>query len=205
MAKIAFALLAAGHSSRMGCHKGLLRIGSVPLLLAHLEVPVEVDKCVVIASSAFAAYEELLLGYPEKDRVELLLASNPRQRQFASLQQVIGFLGDTFDYLVVSPVDKMPLSTILWERLLTACRSGKQIVQFRCRGRSGHPVALQRHFCDRLMDIRGDDSDARLDRQLERADSESKEIIIVEEGAICQNWNKPADLPPQVSVPLDGG
>lgn len=197
MSRVVFALLAAGNSSRMGCHKGLLQIGALPLLLAHIEsVPDNVDKVVIIAGTAHDDYEKLMPDHEQRSRILLIKHPCPRQGQFSSLQHVIRNVNDEFDYLVVSPVDKMPLSEGGWRRIMDELAEKKSVLQLKYKGRGGHPVILHRDFCAMISSLHYEDPLARLDRQIEILPLADKKVLMVNDETICQNFNELTDILP---------
>ncbi len=112
--------------------------------------------------------DDALAGSARVGDLTVRAAHQPRPEDgaFSSLQLALRLLGARAAYVL--PID-VPVSPATWPTLASAIGAREAAVPTHL-GRRGHPVLVSAPFAARLAAIAVDAVDARLDRQLARAD-----------------------------------
>jgi molybdenum cofactor cytidylyltransferase len=147
---IAAVVPAAGLSTRFGSHKLLADVGGVPLiertvasLLGAGVAPVVV---VIRAGDRFASVPSLA-----DPRVTIVANPDPTRGMFSSIQAGLAMAGG--DVVLVLPAD-MPFvpASVVAAIASRAAAAGSVVVPV-FDGRNGHPIAIPRALCDRLLTL----------------------------------------------------
>jgi molybdenum cofactor cytidylyltransferase len=139
---------AAGQSTRFGSRKLIADVGGVPLLERTLASLLEagVDRVVVVVrdGDAFDAVPSLADA-----RVTTTVNPDPDRGMFSSIQVGLGLAGG--DVVLVLPAD-MPFvpASAAAAVAARAAETGAVVVPVH-DGRKGHPIAIPRLLCDRLL------------------------------------------------------
>lgn len=139
---------AAGQSTRFGSRKLIADVGGVPLLertlASLLEAGIERVVVVVRDGDAFDAVPSLADA-----RVTTIVNPDPARGMFSSIQAGLAVAGG--DVVLVLPADMpfVPASAIV-AVAARAAETGSVVVPVH-DGRKGHPIAIPRALCDRLL------------------------------------------------------
>ena len=194
MSNITFIILAAGKSSRMGIHKGLLKIRAMPLLLDHVECSTQSSKIIITASSAYSDYKKLLDTSGPTRNIELIYNPHPERGQFYSLQLALQQLEADNEYTFVTPIDKIPASKETQNIMISMFQRKNLVIIPKYKGKCGHPVLLHKNFYSKLSSLHYKQPEARLDYQINGVGSDLRTLVEVKESSISQNFNCPEDL-----------
>ena len=151
--KICAVISAAGRSTRMGEFKPLLPFGETSVAarcIGNLR-SAGVEDIVLVTGHQGALLREALAGE------RLVFAENPdyaSTEMFDSLKIGFAALPDDCTRVLIQPVD-MP--AILPETLAALLETQAPIVRPRCRGKSGHPLALDASLLPQIMAHDGTD------------------------------------------------
>jgi molybdenum cofactor cytidylyltransferase len=148
--RLAAVVPAAGQSRRFGSRKLLADVDGVPMLertLASL-LQAAMDRVVVVVrdGDAFDAVPSLADA-----RVTTIVNPDPARGMFSSIQ--IGLAAASGDIVLVLPADMpfVPASTVI-AVVARAAETGAVVVPVH-DGRNGHPIAIPRALCDRLLTL----------------------------------------------------
>ena len=147
---VAAVVPAAGLATRFGSRKLIANVGGVPLLERTLASLLEagVDRVVVVVrdGDAFDAVPSLA-----DTRVSATVNPDPDRGMFSSIQVGLGIAGG--DVVLVLPADMpfVPASAVV-AVAARAAETGTVVVPVH-DGRKGHPIAIPRPLCDRLLTL----------------------------------------------------
>jgi molybdenum cofactor cytidylyltransferase len=178
---------AAGQSARFGSHKLLADVGGVPLiertLASLLHAGVERVVLVARAGDRFDAVPSL-----GDARVTTIVNPDPSRGMFSSIQTGLGITDG--DVVLVLPAD-MPFVPAATVAAVAARAAGTGAVVVPVHdGRSGHPIAIPRLLCDRLLAL---PPTTTLKDALAALDPPRMPLAVAEPG-ILHDVDVPADL-----------
>jgi molybdenum cofactor cytidylyltransferase len=172
----ALVVLAGGASARMGQPKALLPFQGRTWLDAQLEGFARAggrDAIVVVSAldrmrTALAWIDDALAREVIADGLSVRAVHQPRPEEGPFSSLVLGLSALRERAAFVLPID-VPVCAGTWHALAGALGDADAVVPAH-HGRRGHPVLVSASFAARLSAIPIDAPDARLDRQLARAD-----------------------------------
>lgn len=148
--RLAAVVPAAGLSTRFGSRKLVADVGGVPLiertLASLLQAGVQRVVVVVRAGDVFNAVLSLA-----DVRVTTIVNPDPARGMFSSIQAGLAIADG--DIVLVLPADMpfVPASTVA-AVVARAAETGSVVVPVH-DGRNGHPIAIPRALCDRLLTL----------------------------------------------------
>lgn len=172
----ALVVLAGGTSARMGRPKALLPFQGRTWLDAQLQGFARAggrDAIVVLSAldrlrAALPWIDDALAREVVTDGLSVRAVHQPRPEEGPFSSLVLGLSALRARAAFVLPID-VPVCAATWRALASALDTHDAAVPSH-RGERGHPVLLSASFAARLRAIPIDEPDARLDRQLARAD-----------------------------------
>ncbi len=199
-------ILAAGESRRMGTDKALLpwppvTAGQLPegtfLSAAIRSLMLSTDMVIVVAGKNAGTVAPIVYA----SGASLVVNPAPERGQFSSLQ--VGLrevLNQGRDAVVVTLVDRPPVSTTTVEKLCTAFGSAisrwKWAVVPQYEGRHGHPIVLAREMMEVFLKAPATANA----RDIEHQHQEHIEYIDVDELLVTINVNTPEEYAALQSV-----
>lgn len=149
-ARIAAVVPAAGQSTRFGSRKLIADVGGVPLIertLASL-LHAGVDRVVVVVRAGDVFDAVLSLA---DVRVTTIVNPDPARGMFSSIQAGLAIADG--DIVLVLPADMpfVPASTVA-AVVARAAETGSVVIPVH-DGRNGHPIAIPRALCARLLTL----------------------------------------------------
>lgn len=178
---------AAGLATRFGSRKLIADVGGVPLIQRTLASLLEagVDRVVVVVrgGDAFEAVPSLA-----DTRVSTTVNPDPDRGMFSSIQVGLGIAGG--DVVLVLPAD-MPFvpASAVGAVAARAAETGSVVVPVH-DGRKGHPIAIPRPLCDRLLTLA---PTTTLKDALAHVGASTIRLDVAESG-ILRDVDVPADL-----------
>jgi molybdenum cofactor cytidylyltransferase len=179
-------VLAAGLSSRMGQFKLLLKWLDDQLLLAHVVEKVTalpVAPVVVVTGHRADAVRAALTGF------DVTFAHNPDYADgeiLSSMKVGLRAMPETVAAVMVVPGDMPRISQEVMQQVLNA-HAPATIVAPQYEGERGHPVLLDRHFWQALLDLPPDG----MPRDVLRANKDRIRLIDVSSDGILADVDTP--------------
>jgi molybdenum cofactor cytidylyltransferase len=180
MRKIEGIVLAAGLSSRMGCHKMALPLGDKTVIERSIEgMYTFVHRIVVVGGWQVEHIRELLAGY---DKVEVVVNEDYRAGMFSSVQTGVAHVRAPWFFLL--PGDYPFIGRKVYERLLDT--QGDVVIPT-FGGKKGHPVLFRGQPGPEILDM---PEDATLRDYIE---AQGYVTVAVEDEGILLDLDRPAD------------
>ncbi len=175
-------ILAAGASRRFGSDKRLARLADGTTMLNHSIATVQASG--LPFAVVLRAGEEHLAG-----AAKYCIASHAEQGMGSSIADAVAQLDDGSPGCLILPFDLPQLQADSVLRVAEALTTGT-IVQPRCDGRSGHPVAFAAEFFPELRRLRGDSGA----REVLRRHRDCVRRLTLNDSGIYRDVDTPAQL-----------
>jgi len=187
-------LLCAGRSERLGAPKGLVPFEGELWLGRQLKSFFTLGGQNVIVVLGYDAglylQQESLWKKTGSGLIDVVINDTPERGPFSSLQMAIRFLlSKEVKGAFVLPIDVPCPEKGVWQALSLQTKSDYWAVIPAFAGCAGHPVWLGRRFFEPLLKVSPEDSDGRLDRQIDCLNIDQKKIIPVTDPKVAMNLN----------------
>lgn len=186
--RVAAVVPAAGESRRFGAWKLLADVGGVPMIERTIGSLLEagVERVVVAIRAGDAFPDAPAFRDP---RVTTVVNADPARGMFSSIQAGLALAGGAV--VLVLPAD-MPFVAADTVRTVIArtAATGALVVPTH-GGRRGHPIAIPRPLCDRLVAL----APATTLKDALAALAAPRDLLAVSDPGILQDVDVPADLP----------
>jgi molybdenum cofactor cytidylyltransferase len=185
--RIAAVVPAAGLSTRFGSRKLIADVGGVPLLertlASLLQAAVEPVVVVVRDGEVFDAVPSLADA-----RVVTVVNPDPTRGMFSSIQTGLALAGG--DVVLVLPADMPFVPASIVEAIAGRAIATGSVVVPEHDGRRGHPIAMPRSLCDRLLTL---EATISLKDGLARLGQSTVRLEVADAG-VLHDVDVPADL-----------
>ncbi|HKJ07437.1 MAG TPA: nucleotidyltransferase family protein, partial [Flavobacteriaceae bacterium] len=188
---------AGGKSKRMGLPKGLLKYNKTYWLLEQLNRIEKVTNEVYIglgfdANLYFKAIPWLKQATNKTTiyknlKVNVVVNTSPEKGSFSTLKTVLQQISETNDILI-NLID-VPFPKLKSLKKIIAQKNTVVIPSF--IDYNGHPIKISHKFCNTLLEINENSSEARLDFQIKKLSETEITYVPVKDNSVVKNLNTP--------------